>query len=114
MARPITTHDNQTVQFYLCDFLTFKHYMDDEGVPQSMRNAVDDILTGVTRLDFGGNTRALSVSKIYYLLSSLPEITVKAVQEVAEQSESHCRKLAQALRVASRAIRNAMIQNGEG
>lgn len=87
--------------------------MDDEGIPQAMRNALDDILTGVSRLDYGGNTRPLSVSKLYTMLSSMLHITTQAVQEATGKSERYSRKLALALRIASNAIRKAMILNGE-
>lgn len=111
MARPITIHDNQSVQNYLCDYLTFNRYMEDESNPQSMRNAMNDIFNGVSRLDYGGNTRPLSVSKIFTLLSAIPKITVNAIQEATGQSERHSQRLAQALRVSSTGIQNAMIKN---
>ncbi|OQS45091.1 hypothetical protein B0T49_21885 [Chromobacterium violaceum] len=113
MARPTKTHDNEAVMFYLCDYLTFKRFMEDESIPESMKNAIDDILTGVSRLDHGGNTRPLSASKLYTMLSSMPHITTQAVQEAAGQSERHAQRLALALRIASTAIQNAMIKTGE-
>jgi hypothetical protein len=66
--------------------------------------ALDDILTGVCRLDYGGNTRPLSASKFFWLLSTMRVITIPAVEKCTGDSYGHAAKIASGLRIASRAF----------
>lgn len=113
MARPTIQFNNEDVQTYLTAYLTLNHFMNDSGVPRVITAAVDDILEGVSRLDYGGNTRPLSKSKLYTLLSALPIVSTATVQAATGQSSRHSRNLSQALRVASTAILNTLVKHGE-
>lgn len=102
MARLPKQHNNETVFSHLNDYMTLSMF-NLGGNPKAVA-AMDDILTGITLLDFGGNTRPLSKTRLFALLATLPTITSAAVQEVLECSEQHARRLAMALRTASLAF----------
>lgn len=102
MARLPKQHDNETVFSRLKDYMTLSLFRLN-GNPKEVA-AMDDILTGISLLDFGGNTRPLSKPGLFYLLATLPTITSAAVQEVLKCSEQHARRLAMALRTASLAF----------
>jgi hypothetical protein len=104
MARLPKQHDNETVSQHLDDYWSYSHF--HQCGPAKEVWALDDILTGISKLDFGGNTRPLSVSKLFFLLKILPLITSAAVREVLGGSESHARRISSALRIASRAFTN--------
>lgn len=105
-GRPAKTHDNSAVHEYLSSFLTYSEFKDE--APPILASQFDDVLTGVTRLDYGGNTRPLSRKVLFTLLAHLPVITTGNIMEVHGCSEQHARKIAAALRVASQAIRNCI------
>jgi hypothetical protein len=67
---------------------------------------IDDILTGVCNLDLGGNTKPLSISRMFHALAAIDTIGTRSVMDAYQCSESHARKLASALRIASRALHN--------
>lgn len=102
MARRPKQHDNIVVCEHLGEYLGFSYFKQDGNLREVM--ALDDILTGIASLDHGGNTRPLSKSTLFSLLATLPVITSEAVQDAAWCSQSHARRLAVALRIASSAF----------
>jgi len=67
---------------------------------------LDDIISGVARLDYNGE-RGLVKSTLFYLLASLPEITSRSVQEAMWCSDRHARNYASALRICSSTFERA-------
>jgi hypothetical protein len=90
-------HDNSAVVDRLEDF-----FMRTDAIAEYP--ALDDILVGVCNLDYGGNTRPLSTSKFFWLLSTMRVITIPAVQAATGNSYGHAAKIASGLRIASRAF----------
>ena len=97
MAKKPTEYDNSVVVEQLYNYLTFSQAQEEFSF-------LDNILAGIILLDYGGNTKPLSTRMLYTLLSSMPVISVSAIVEATGYSESHARKLATALRVASKAF----------
>jgi hypothetical protein len=102
MARRPKQHDNSMVCEHLEGYLGFSYFK--QGGSLREVTALDDILTGVACLDHGGNTRSLSKSTLFSLLATLPVITSDTVRDAVQCSQSHARRLAVALRIASSAF----------
>lgn len=102
MARLPKQFDNETVFIHLNDYWSLSNF-NQSGNPKDVW-LLDDILTGVANLDYGGNTRPLLKRKLFSLLATLQVITSDAIKEITQCSESHARRLAAALRIASRAF----------
>jgi hypothetical protein len=63
---------------------------------------VDDILAGMCHLDHHGNSRPLSMAKLYSLLTTLPILSTKAVQEAGGySSRKYASELRRTLEMAS-------------
>jgi hypothetical protein len=95
------THDNIQVVHYLDGYFSY-----DDAVKEYP--VLDDIVTGVCNLDYGGNRKPLSKSTIFMLLSNLPNITVTSIQDVMDNSKGHASKLASGVRIASSTFQNYM------
>lgn len=65
-----------------------------KSVSPALALALDNILTGISLLDHGGNTRPISPRLILDLLRELGEVSTATVQAYTGLSTSYCRKLA--------------------
>ena len=65
---------------------------------------IDDIITGVCNLDLGGNTRPLSRSFIWTLVSNQLVVKTSLIMEATGKSKSHSQKLVAVVRIACRVI----------
>lgn len=82
---------------YLKDCWSFSSMKDD--LPPYFVVNLDDILTGVSNLDLGGNTRPVSKRLLFNMLRDLDEISTQTIKGYTNYSESYCRKLAGLMRV---------------
>ncbi len=97
MGRPAHTIDNSFVAEELSYYFRMQDAIEDHP-------ALGDVLHGVAHLDYDGNTRPLSISTLFVLLSTLPVISTKAIQDATKYSLSHSKRLNTAVSIASRAI----------
>jgi len=97
-GRKPTCRENNFCYELLHKTTSFKQAIDDYPF-------IDDIINGVCNLHWGG-TRGLNTKKIYTLLSQLKEISTESVQNACNDSTSHSRKIAEALRICATAIEN--------
>jgi hypothetical protein len=96
-GRPPSTLDNSVVHAKLKPYWRLF-----EAVADYPR--LDDFLVCACWLDLGGNTRPLRRADVFRLLRDLPCISTKAVQKAQRCSETHARKIARNLRVASKGL----------
>jgi hypothetical protein len=96
-TRPCKSVSNQN-SIYLADCWSFAARND--YLPHRFANEVDDIITGIARLDLGGNSRPIHKGLLFDMLRDLDEINVHTIREYAGFSERHSRRLAGLLRIA--------------
>ncbi|MCG9077929.1 hypothetical protein [Laribacter hongkongensis] len=105
--RPSRVHDNSLVAEHLSQYLNFTDFMRD--APGPFRAVLDDVITGASRLDLGGNSRPLGKVRLFTLLAHLPATTAEAFQ----CPDRHARKIAAVLRVASMALHEWIVRHME-
>lgn len=108
MAAPFKLYNNNIVYLHLNKYASLNLFNKYGNYGNVL--ALDNILTGVANLDLGGNTRPLSVHKLFKLLTAHPVISSKHIVEAFNYSESHARRLALVLRVASCAFENHLLK----
>jgi hypothetical protein len=87
-----------------------KYVSDSLGIYLSYLDAkkcfywLDDILTGVSFLDLGGNTRPLSVGMLFTFMSTSSIINSKIVQDYCQVGERQSRKIMLSLVICNRMI----------
>jgi len=67
---------------------------------------LDDIITGVSRLDLGGNTRPLNTGVLYNFLSTASVINTTIIMDYCDVKERQAQKILLSLVVANRVIEN--------
>ena len=72
---------------------------------------LEDILFGVTHLDYG-STRPLSMKQFFYMLRDLDEINVETIYAYTACGEKHCYRLAQHMRVLVAAFNREVTREG--
>jgi hypothetical protein len=77
---------------YLTEYLTLEDALED--LPM-----LENLITGASLLDLGGNSRPVSCSLLFALLQNLDVITSAAIGEFRGCSPRHSQRLAQCLRV---------------
>jgi len=97
MVKKAYEYDNSYLVEEFIDYPTYGAACDDYPW-------IDDIITGVSLLDLGGNTRPISKNVLYVLMSTQPTITKNLIKEVTGKSDSHAQKLTAMVRTACRAI----------
>lgn len=110
-GRPSRIHDNSLVAEHLSQYLDFTDFMQD--APGAFRAALDDVITGATQLDLGGNSRPLGKARLFTLLAHLPVISTGTTAEALQCTEQHARKVAAVLRVASTALYEWIVRHME-
>ncbi|MCG9081555.1 hypothetical protein [Laribacter hongkongensis] len=110
-GRPSRGHDNSLVAEHLSQYLNFTDFMRD--APGPFRAALDDVITGATRLDLGGNSRPLGKARLFTLLAHLPAISTATTAEAFQCPDRHARKIAAVLRVASTALHEWIVRHME-
>lgn len=110
-GRPSRIHDNALVAEHLSQYLDFTDFMQD--APGAFRAALDDVITGATQLDLGGNSRPLGKARLFTLLAHLPVISTGTTAEALQCTEQHARKVAAVLRVASTALHEWIVRHME-
>ena len=70
---------------------------------------IDDIFTGVTRLDMGGNTRDLSKYRLFDVLCVCGKVDVPFIMEYVSVGERQARKYIAALQIAHRMVKKEII-----
>ena len=81
-------------------------------LPRKVARDLDDIISGVTKLDLGGNARPVSRGLILRMLRDLPEISTQSVQTFTGRSLSHSKKLATLMRITASAYENVVTEDG--
>lgn len=103
MAKKEYVYDNS----YLVDeFINYPLY----GMAVDDYPWIDDIITGVSLLDLGGNTRPLSRNMLYVLISTQREISTSGVMEATGKSNSYAKKIVACCRIACRAIKTELLR----
>lgn len=110
-GRPSKVYNNFLVAEHLSQYLNFMDFMRD--APGPFRAALDDVITGATRLDLGGNSRPLGKARLFTLLAHLPAISTATTAEAFQCTEQHARKIAAVLRVASTALHEWIVRHME-
>lgn len=77
-----------------------------------MARDLDDIISGVTKLDLGTNVRPVSRRLIFRMLRDLPEISTQSVQTFTGRSLSHSKKLATLMRITANAYEKVVTEDG--
>lgn len=102
-GRPPITFDNSEVHSRLQPYYRWKDAAEDYS-------GLEHILVGVCWLDYGNNSRPLSMAVVFQLLRDLPQISTASVQDAyfriigARCHLKHAQKICPGLRVASRAL----------
>jgi hypothetical protein len=73
---------------------------------------LDDILTGVSRLDMGGNTRPLSVGLLYNFISTSTIINTDIVMDYCNVGVRQAQNIILALSITIRSIEGQLIKDG--
>lgn len=81
-----------SLKMYLTHYYSFAELAEDMPM-------LDDIITGSSLLDLGGNKRPVRRDTLFFLLKELEVITSGGVRAVHDCSVRHSQKLAQCLRV---------------
>lgn len=89
--------DNKIVSEFLFQFEKL-HEFDEQYL------FVDDILTGVAKLDLGGNTRDLSKYMLFNLISTMSVITVKGIEDKLGIKVRQAQKIFVSLKVINRML----------
>lgn len=105
IGRPKRHIDNKLVSSVLMDYVDY--YQAKERYWW-----LDDILTGVSRLDLGGNTRPLSVVLLYNFVSTSTIINTDIVMEYCDVGIRQAQKVLLALSIAVRAIEKELVRDG--
>jgi len=97
MANKLKEHDNTLVLQYLENVSNYQQACAEYCF-------FNDIATGTANLDAGGNTRPLSKTMLFDIISSLPVISSKTVQARTGLSRSHAARVAMFSRILSKAF----------
>jgi hypothetical protein len=83
----------------------------NDYLPHRFAAELDDVLTGIVRLDLGGNARPIQKRVLFDMLRDLDEVNAHAVKEYAGYSERHSRRIAGLLRIAINEL-NRIVNDG--
>jgi hypothetical protein len=84
-------------------------YFDDYALIAEEYYWLDDIFTGVSRLDLGGNTRDLSKYHLFDLLSVCAKLDVSFVQDYLSVGERQAQKVLMSLGIAHRMLEKEIV-----
>ncbi len=73
---------------------------------------LDDVLVGVSRLDLGGNTRPISVTMLYMLLTTCSVINVSIIQGYCNVGVRQAQNIMGAMRIVHRMVSNKLLELG--
>lgn len=65
---------------------------------------IDDIITGVSRIDLGGNTRPLSISLLFHFISTSTVINTSIIMSYCDVKTRQAQKIMTSLSIANRMI----------
>ena len=83
----------------------YEHFHNKQYMEERYRHYwLDDILTGVSRLDTGGNTRPLSAAVLFNVLASFETVDTAVIADFCNVGERQARNIMTAVSIAHRMI----------